>query len=480
MDGIYELEMKAGPEPGRRYPISRFGTRLGRSSSNDIHWPEGELSRNHCLFEPDGDGVCVIDLASANGTYVNGEQVEGRRLLKPGDEISAGPLVFVCRKVVPGETSAQTAVPGSAAKQTGADGRVDLGFGGETSAPSGNAPEGAPSGGGRPEGSARSRAMFAAAALLAAAAAAVLFFPAGSRERPSPPPEAAAGEVASRPSIVSLLCERVEADSSHIYRFSIKLDETGNLYGSFDDVPGENRHIDKKTALSNSARNEIERIFDLPGWAGLEPVYSGPDPASLNKLQSFRIRLVRSDGMKDVRVENTLEPAAFREIRERIETLAGNELGMQTFRLSRAELEESSRRSEELGDAKWEERDVEYGNLAECIRHYTLAKNALETLKSGIDAVARLQMKTERAKSELAKRCHAVRYEAERAIQIRDWERARIELRKLLEMAPEKGDDINREAAKKLVYVEDQIASLRKKGKSGGGKGGKTKGAFGL
>ncbi|MBQ5531231.1 MAG: FHA domain-containing protein, partial [Kiritimatiellae bacterium] len=91
MDGIYELEMKAGPEPGRRYPISRFGTRLGRSSSNDIHWPEGELSRNHCLFEPDGDGVCVIDLASANGTYVNGEQVEGRRPLKPGDR-----RIYIC------------------------------------------------------------------------------------------------------------------------------------------------------------------------------------------------------------------------------------------------------------------------------------------------------------------------------------------------------------------------------------------------
>ena len=58
------LEAVKGPLAGRRFEVGPGGLRLGRSSTCDIHVPDEELSRNHCLFEAAGPtGLRVTDLA---------------------------------------------------------------------------------------------------------------------------------------------------------------------------------------------------------------------------------------------------------------------------------------------------------------------------------------------------------------------------------------------------------------------------------
>ncbi|MBO7721956.1 MAG: FHA domain-containing protein, partial [Kiritimatiellae bacterium] len=88
------LQIVNGALAGKRYEVKEGGLRLGRSSSNDVHVPDGELSRNHCLFETSGEyGVTVTDLASANGTLVNGRLIGGDAVhLRAGDVIEAGGL----------------------------------------------------------------------------------------------------------------------------------------------------------------------------------------------------------------------------------------------------------------------------------------------------------------------------------------------------------------------------------------------------
>jgi pSer/pThr/pTyr-binding forkhead associated (FHA) protein len=41
------------------------------------------------------DGAAVEDLGSRNGTFVNGEKIEGRRSLKEGDLIGVGAVQLV-------------------------------------------------------------------------------------------------------------------------------------------------------------------------------------------------------------------------------------------------------------------------------------------------------------------------------------------------------------------------------------------------
>ena len=58
-----ELMIMNGTLAGQRFEVKDGGLRLGRSSSNDIHVPDEELSRNHCLFETVGEsGVRVSGL----------------------------------------------------------------------------------------------------------------------------------------------------------------------------------------------------------------------------------------------------------------------------------------------------------------------------------------------------------------------------------------------------------------------------------
>ena len=82
-----DLVIMSGEMAGRRFAVGPVAVRLGRSSSNDIHVPDEELSRNHCLFEPFGEtGLRVTDLASANGTSVNGVPIGSDPVdLKEGD-----------------------------------------------------------------------------------------------------------------------------------------------------------------------------------------------------------------------------------------------------------------------------------------------------------------------------------------------------------------------------------------------------------
>lgn len=69
--------------------ISREWTRIGRSTSADVHFDDATVSRRHALVVKQEDGVRVLDDRSLNGVYVNGRRVEWSPLAD-GDEITIG------------------------------------------------------------------------------------------------------------------------------------------------------------------------------------------------------------------------------------------------------------------------------------------------------------------------------------------------------------------------------------------------------
>lgn len=83
--------LRVVPLEGERYT-------LGRSPSNDLCFHEDAgLSRNHLALERTGDVWAVVDLGSRNGTKVNGVLVAPRRVLMPGDRVTAGSLLLEYR-----------------------------------------------------------------------------------------------------------------------------------------------------------------------------------------------------------------------------------------------------------------------------------------------------------------------------------------------------------------------------------------------
>ena len=457
-----EIVFLTGPNKDKHFEISSASLRIGRSSSSDVQIPDEELSRNHCMIEVSSDGALTItDLASANGTFLNGENIEGEiKPLKPGDEVSIGTSVFVI--------TTPTSPSPSPTSSPSPNNSIDLGLGGA------KASDAASSGGDisdnvQKSSSAMRIVLLGVIAFLVVAIAIVLEFgdkliSVGASKKRSAKVVTEAPKDSLR-KIISFQYEKVDADSKRIFRYFATLDQSGILSVEFDDLPGENRHMSRRKELTDTAMAELEKIFAESEWAKLESHYSGADVKSENALKSRRIKLVGRDGVKEVVVENRLEPDGFPRIRERLEAWVNNELGVQSIQRSRAELESSSEHCEELGDAKWEERDVEMANLSEAIRFFKLAKNDLITLGSNTKDVQRIQSKIEKAEGELKRRYDDVRGEAERARQIGDWDRAKEEFSKIREMIPARDDDRHREAIANLEDIENRIQTLNKKGK---------------
>lgn len=64
---------------------------IGRSTENNIVINDAKVSRTHLQLVQNDNGVCsVVDLNSANGTFVNGQKITGEARLLPSDTIRIG------------------------------------------------------------------------------------------------------------------------------------------------------------------------------------------------------------------------------------------------------------------------------------------------------------------------------------------------------------------------------------------------------
>ena len=423
-----ELLVTNGELAGRTFPVGDGGLRLGRSSSNDIHIPDGELSRNHCLFEPVGeDGIRVTDLASANGTIVNGRQLGGDpQDLKVGDVIEVGATII---RVVGDEPSPV----------------VDLGLGA-------NAADGGASSAESPRRrSPLANILWAVTVLIVLATIGVVLF------APSSAPEQSPEKVPEEePVLEEAWYEKVDATQDGIFRYELAYTPDGQLKVTVDDVPKENRHLTKSQALDERARAELASILDFKAIREIEREYIGvdPDPPALS---SWTLKVVYSTRARTIRIVNMTEPEAFRAIREKLEAFSKNQLGVWALQYSRDKLIALSEDAVRLGTSKWEDRDVQHGNLFGAVAAFKEALFYVETVNPKPASAEEAHRRLMEAQAELDKRYKDQRFLADRAINLGEWETAQRELSVLIEMIPDRADDRNREATAKLIDVEKRL-----------------------
>ncbi len=66
---------------------------LGRDPVVELPLADDGISRRHCAVIPNADHYVVEDLKSTNGTLLNGQKLDGRKRLEPGDRIYLGGCV---------------------------------------------------------------------------------------------------------------------------------------------------------------------------------------------------------------------------------------------------------------------------------------------------------------------------------------------------------------------------------------------------
>jgi pSer/pThr/pTyr-binding forkhead associated (FHA) protein len=81
------IEPGAGPEQTREIPITKDEFLIGRGADCDLRLRHSAISRHHCLIRLQGGEATLLDLGSANGTFVNGQRVRSSAALRSGDEI---------------------------------------------------------------------------------------------------------------------------------------------------------------------------------------------------------------------------------------------------------------------------------------------------------------------------------------------------------------------------------------------------------
>lgn len=83
-----KLQVFRGDQAGEEFELTAAQIVIGRGENCNIRFPEQSVSRTHARLIREEGEYFVEDLGGRNGTFVNGELVVGKTLLKDGDRIT--------------------------------------------------------------------------------------------------------------------------------------------------------------------------------------------------------------------------------------------------------------------------------------------------------------------------------------------------------------------------------------------------------
>lgn len=78
-----------GPNRGARFLLDQDRVTVGRHPDADIFLDDVTVSRQHAVFEREGQNFRVVDTGSLNGTYINHDRVDSI-VLRTGMELQIG------------------------------------------------------------------------------------------------------------------------------------------------------------------------------------------------------------------------------------------------------------------------------------------------------------------------------------------------------------------------------------------------------
>lgn len=93
----YLVKLDAGNMDGAKWELHDQPLIIGRSKRAQINIADEQVSSMHCVVMPTADGFGIVDLNSADGTWVNDQKVYQSPLVS-NDRIRVGNTTLVLRK----------------------------------------------------------------------------------------------------------------------------------------------------------------------------------------------------------------------------------------------------------------------------------------------------------------------------------------------------------------------------------------------
>ncbi|MDD5678095.1 MAG: FHA domain-containing protein [Kiritimatiellae bacterium] len=431
----HHLIVEEGPDKGLLITVPLHGIRLGRSSNNDVVLKDPIMSRFHCrFFFKSEDGLWAEDLGSANQTMLNQAPMREARL-HIGDRLVLGDTTIqVVYDGIPDVTTRKLFE--APLEDQPVDGKIEF-----RRPPNGKEPVRKP----------LRAALMTLLILLAALVALLWIYKTTPRVRganESKPAETA------RTQALTISYEKVQADTKNIFRYVLELEDNelsiqiNDLQNKRQVAGQQRRHV--APDLLQSLADTIEQA----DFFALKEFYQGV-AADIWDLTDLTVTIGRKTHR--VQVLNTLEPPAFKTVREAIEEFGQNELGLAALALAPEKLLDLARAASLLGRSLYDQRDVKNDNLAKAIRSLQEVEWYLETIEPKPDFYASAVALRGDAEREIQANCDDIMFLAERAIRLKDWKEAALQLRLLCEKIPDRADSRHQNARKKLIDVERHL-----------------------
>src|SRR5581483_268607 len=83
-----------GADEGKQFELTDQVVSIGRDTTSKIRLHDTEVSRRHAELRQADGAYLVVDLGSANGTFVNNQKVQ-QAALQAGDHVAVGQTVLV-------------------------------------------------------------------------------------------------------------------------------------------------------------------------------------------------------------------------------------------------------------------------------------------------------------------------------------------------------------------------------------------------
>ncbi|MCU1385909.1 MAG: putative rane protein [Acidobacteria bacterium] len=96
------LEVMKGSLRGATFELAKPVGTIGRAKHNDIHLRDDSVSNAHATLLRKGEAWYIVDLRSANGTFVNGSRASGERELASGTAVRIGAVELEFRAFADG------------------------------------------------------------------------------------------------------------------------------------------------------------------------------------------------------------------------------------------------------------------------------------------------------------------------------------------------------------------------------------------
>lgn len=439
------LIIEQGKEVGKEVDVPAAGMKFGRSPANDLVLDDDSVMLFHGRFFFKSDGTLwVTDFGAGEKTTVGGEPVDEHQL-QVGNLVEVGNTSF--RIINTGQAAAAApavavAEESEPALASDGDEEIDLGFKREKKSRRTAEKKAEPK-----QASLTSRLLQVAVILLFLI---VLMVVGPSLLELSKPDMTNIPQEES----LTLSYERVMGTPKNIFRYHVELDDKGIFSVRIDDLKT-NRHQVESKEISDTVVEQLSHGIAAAGFFDVDSDYAG---TSNDQYDLYDIAVQRNHRFHHINVLNWTPPSAIKRTTQLIEDFAVSELGISfTWMKEPEELAQLAENAFEVGEARYAERDVRYGNLATAISQFKETMLYLETIEPKPALFHRASSLLEAAQTEQNVRYEDYLFRSDRAIRLKNWDEAAKYLRILNELIQDRSDPRYEKVSAKLLNVEQHL-----------------------